>query len=234
MQKITLGGIEATVEKKRIKNMYIRVCQPDGSVKITAPLRATNGEIRRLLESRAAWVEKQRRKLALHPAQTEPAYVTGESCFLWGERYRLMVIDGAKSDVHIDGQSIILRVREDSTATQRAEALARFYRDELMREIPPELEKYQRIVGVRAAEFRIKNMKSRWGTCNTREKRIWLNLCLAKMPPECLTYVIVHELVHLLERSHNAVFKAYMDRFYPNWRLVKARLNGKMGGDDGE
>jgi len=230
MKSLTLNGLTIAVERKRIKNMYIRVYPPDGGVKITAPLQATDAAICRFAESRAAWVEKQREKIARLPAETKLACETGETCFLWGGRYSLEVASGPRNEAFTDGNRIVLRVREGGAADQRAAAMERFYREELAHGIPPVLEKCERIVGVRAREWRIRDMKTRWGTCNARDGHIWLNLRLAQKPPECLEYVIVHELVHLLERGHNAVFRAYMDRFYPNWREVRKTLNG-IGGE---
>lgn len=226
MNTLIFNGMEARVEKKRIKHMYIRVYPPDGGVTITAPLRTPDEAIRRFAESRAGWVEKQRAKLAWQPAKTERTYTTGETCFLWGEPYRLEVMRGTRDAAFTDGKTIVLQVRGDGTAERRAAVLGNFYRDELARAIPSLLEKGERIVGVRAQEWRIRSMKTRWGSCNTRERRIWLNLRLAQKPPECLGYVIVHELCHLLEHGHNAVFWGYMDRFYPAWREVRKTLNG--------
>lgn len=225
---ITAGGVEAAVEKKRIKNMYIRVFPPDGRVKITAPLRTPDETIRGFLASHAAWAEKQREKLAGRP-ETEHTYETGEMCFLWGRQYRLAVVTGSRNTVRAEGPNIILQVREGGTPEERAQIMARFYRGELSRAVPPVLEQYERMTGVHASEWRIRDMKTRWGTCNTAKKRVWLNLKLAQKPPECLEYVIAHELAHLLEHSHNAVFWAYMDKFYPDWRAVRARLNGRNG-----
>ncbi len=228
MTSLTLNALPIIVEKKRIKNMYIRIAA-DGRVKITAPMRTPDATIRAFAASRAGWIEKQRQKLAAQGAEAEPAYKSGEDCLVWGARYRLVVEYDRKSGVRIEGERAVLSVPEGFDVARRAEILARFYRALLEDAIPPLLEKYARIVGAQAASWRIRDMKTRWGSCNTREKRICLNLRLAKLPPECLEYVVVHELTHLLERGHNERFWAYMDRFYPDWRAVRARLNGKSG-----
>jgi predicted metal-dependent hydrolase len=229
MIKLNVGGIEITAEKKYIKNMYIRVVPPDGKVRITAPMAATEDAIRMFAESRISWIEKQRKKFVDKPRQAELRYVTGESFYLWGNRYYLNVVySSICNDVALSGQRIFLQVRPDSTPQQRANVMDNWYREILKEAITPVFEKCERLVGVSAREWQIKNMRTRWGTCNVTEKTIWLNLQLAKKPPECLEYVIVHELVHLLEKSHNDTFRAYMDRFYPNWRTVKARLNEQL------
>lgn len=229
MIDLTVGGIDISAEKKQIKNMYIRVIPPDGKVKITAPMSATEDAIRMFAVSRIAWIKKQRQKFVEQPRQTERKYVTGESYYLWGKRYRLDVVySNTRNDVSLSGQKIVLQVRKDSTPQQRANVMDEWYREVLKNAIPPVFEKCERLVGVKAKEWQVKNMRTKWGTCNIQAKRIWLNLQLAKKTPECLEYVIIHELVHLLEKNHNDVFKGYMDSFYPNWRTVKANLNDQI------
>lgn len=229
MTTLTLGGIDVSVEKKQIKNMYIRVVPPDGRVRITAPLSATEDAIRMFAASRIAWIKKQRQQFADQPRQTERRYVTGESYYLWGIRYRLDVIySNSRNNIYISGQKVILQVRNDSTPQQRANVMDEWYREKLRKAIPPVFEKCEKLVGVKANEWKIKNMRTKWGTCNVPAKRIWLNLQLAKKTPECLEYVIIHELVHLLEKSHNDIFKAYMDKFLPNWRTTRVKLNEQV------
>ena len=229
MINLNVGGIDISAEKKQIKNMYIRVIPPGGKVKIIAPVSATEDAIRMFAVSRIAWIKKQRQKFVEQPRQTERRYVTGESYYLWGKRYRLDVVySNVRNDISISGQRIVLQVRKDSTPQQRANVMDEWYREELKNAIPPVFEKCERLVGVKAKEWQVKNMRTKWGTCNIQAKRIWLNLQLAKKTPECLEYVIIHELVHLFEKSHNDTFRAYMDQFYPNWHLVKARLNEQM------
>ena len=121
-----------------------------------------------------------------------------------------------------------MQVRKESTTTQKENVLNEWYREQLKRAIPEVLKKCEHIVGISCAEWQVKNMRTKWGTCNIEKRRIWLNLQLAKKSPECLAYVITHELVHLLERNHNDQFKKYMDQFFPNWRAVKKNLNQQM------
>ena len=229
MINLSVGELDISVEKKQIKNMYIRVLPPDGKVKVTAPMSATEDAIRMFVISRIAWVKKQRQRFAEQPRQTERKYVTGESYYSWGKRYRLDVVyNNVRNDIAMSDQKIVLQVRKDSTPQQRANVMDRWYRENLKQAIPAVFEKCEKTVGVKAKEWKIKNMRTKWGTCNAKEKRVWLNLQLAKKTPECLEYVIIHELVHLLEKNHNDVFKEYMDKFYPNWRTVKAKLNDQM------
>jgi predicted metal-dependent hydrolase len=131
-----------------------------------------------------------------------------------------------RNNVEIKGNKLILTVREFSTTQQREKIMTEWYRKQLKEKLPELVEKWEEIIGVKAETVRVKNMLTRWGTCNTKDKRIWINLQLAKKPIECLEYVIVHELVHLLEKSHNSVFVDYMDKFLPDWRVTKDLLNG--------
>ena len=228
MHRIDIDGIEITVQKKQIKNMYIRVYPQDGNVKITAPLRTTNDAISVFAESRIEWIREQFQKYSFNPLTDKPKYITGESCCLLGKIYPLDVIyHESLISVFIKDQRVVLQVPKDSTADERAAVMDDWYRLALKNVVPPILAECESIVGVTAAEWRIKNMRTKWGTCNVPAKRIWLSLQLAKKEPECLEYIIIHELVHLLEEEHNDRFYAYMDRFCPDWRAIKDRLNGQ-------
>jgi predicted metal-dependent hydrolase len=226
---ITAGGGAAPHAKKKKKHVYIRVFPPDGKVRVTAPLSMSDEAVSRFLASHAAWVEKQRAKLAGRTWECEQRFESGETHFLWGRPCRLEVLtSGSRNEVLMQDQTIVLRVREDSTAAQRAAVLNEWYRQHLKEALPGVLAKCERVVGVRADEYRIKSMRTKWGICNVSKKRIWLNLQLAKKAPECLEYVLIHELAHLREKSHNNRFKAYMDKYCPDWRAIKQRLNGLM------
>ncbi len=215
MINLNVDGINISAEKKNIKNMYLRVIPPDGKVKITAPLFTSDDKIRMFAVSRIAWIRKQRQKFLEQPRQAERKYETGESYYLWGKRYCLEIIySNTQNDAYISGQNIVLQVREDSTPHQRAYIMDEWYRRVLKNAIPSVLEKCERIVGVKANEWKVKNMRTRWGTCNIQAKRIWINLQLVKKSSECLEYVIIHELVHLLEKNHNDSFKAYIWMYF--------------------
>lgn len=229
MSKLIIGGIEIAIIKKNIKNMYIRVLPPGGAVQITAPYGANEETIRMFAVSRISWIKKQRKNFENQARQTKRQYVTGESYYVWGKRYRLDVrYSNIRNEVRILGGKLILQVRKESTPAQRENVLNEWYREQLKQTIPGILERCEHVVGVSCAEWQVKNMRTKWGTCNIEKRRIWLNLQLAKKTPECLAYVITHELVHFLERKHNDQFKQYMDQFFPNWRDVKETLNQQM------
>ncbi|MBP1737407.1 MAG: putative metal-dependent hydrolase [Oscillospiraceae bacterium] len=224
MKSIIVGGIEISVEKKGIKHMYLRVKPPDGSVKLTAPRLVRDELLRAFVEAKLPWIKKQQAAFLQRPRLESGGGV--EFLELWGRSYPMETIHGGgKNGVLLSEQSAALRVREGSTPQQCAAALNSWYRLELKAAIPPILERCQQRVGVAADEWHIKDMRTRWGTCNVAKRRVWLNLQLVKKPPECLEYVIMHELVHLLEPSHNHIFKGYMDRFLPDWRMIRKRLN---------
>ena len=229
MEEIVLSGIPISITKKSIKNMYIRVLPPDGRVQITAPHTANDDSIRRFAISRISWIKKQKKSFEEQPRQTKRQYITGESYYLWGKRYRLDVqYSNVKNCVCLSGGKLILQVRKESTAAQRENVLNEWYREQIKQTVPGVLQKCENIAGVQAEEWHIKNMRTKWGICNIEKRRIWLNLQLAKKTPECLEYVIIHELVHFLERNHNERFCEYMNHFCPNWREIKENLNQQM------
>lgn len=227
MEKLIISNIEIEVQKKKIRNLHLSVMPPQGRVRISAPQNMNEDAIRMFAISKISWIRKQQEKFKNQPRQSEREYVSGESVYLWGKRYRLEVIySNVRNDLQIKGERLILQVREASTTAQRENILNAWYREHIKKEIPSLLEKWQKIIGVAASDWGIKNMKTRWGTCNVKDKRIWLNLQLAKKHPQCLEYVVVHELVHLLEKNHTKAFIAHMDSFLPDWRTTKEELNG--------
>lgn len=229
MIEVIIGNIKIVITKKDIKNMYIRVLPPEGTVQITAPQAASDDAIRMFAVSRISWIKKQKQQFEEQARQTKRQYVTGESYYVWGRRYRLDVqYSNLRNDVRISGGKLILQVRKESTVQQRESTLNEWYRSQLKQAVPEVLEKCEQIVGVKVNEWHVKNMRTKWGTCNAEQKRIWLNLQLAKKTPECLAYVITHELVHFMERNHSEQFRQYMDKFFPNWRMVKENLNQQM------
>ncbi len=221
-----ISDIEIEVIKKNIKNMHLSVLPPTGKVRISAPLSAKDQAIELFAITKIGWIKKQIEKFENQPRQSEREYVSGESHYLWGRRYR-MEIKHTKTanNVEIKANKLILTVRENSTQQQREKVMNEWYRAEIKAKLPALFEKWEEIIGVKADTVKVKNMLTRWGTCNVKDKRVWINLQLAKKPIECLEYVVVHELVHLLEKNHTSVFVEYMDKFLPNWWVIKDQLN---------
>ncbi len=226
MTKMLVSGIEIEVIKKNIKNMHLYVLPPMGKVRISAPIKASDESIKLFAIAKVAWIKKQIEKYENQPRQSEREYVSGESHYIWGRRYKLEVrYSNIANNVEIKTNKLILTVRESSSQSQRENVMNEWYRAELKEKLPLIIEKWEDIIGVKVNSFGVKNMVTRWGTCNVKDKRIWINLQLAKKPIKCLDYIVVHELAHLLEKNHTPVFLDYMDKFLPDWRITKDELN---------
>ena len=225
-EHLTIGDISVEVWRKPVKNLNLAVYAPDGRVRISVPRFTSEKRIRRAVLNRMAWIQEQREFFQARPMVALPQIVTGETQSLFGRKYPLTVIEGSfKHFVHFDEETgITLNVRSGTTAEGRLRVLDNWYRDELRSRIPALLKLWQPRVGREVKEFRIKKMKTRWGTCNIIAHRLWLNLELAKKPEACMELIIVHELVHLLERDHNKKFYAHMDRLLPEWRSIDSLL----------
>lgn len=215
------------VVRKDIKNLHVGVYPPKGRVRVAAPLRLDDEAIRLAVITRLGWIRRQQKGFQQQERQSQREMVTGESHFYRGRRYRLHVIehDGPPSVVLSNNSTIELRVRPESDRDAREEVLNRWYRRCLREQLPSLVEKWTPRVGIEIAEVRIKKMKTRWGSCNSEARRVWLNLELAKKPVSCLEYILVHEMVHFLERHHNERFRNLMDKLMPQWRLHREELN---------
>ena len=224
---LAVGDLEVEVVRKDIKNLHLGVYPPAGRVRVAVPLRVDDEAVRLAVIGKLGWIRRQQAHFAAQQRQSAREMVSGESHYYLGRRYRLRVIEHA-APPHVrlrSATTLELAVRPHTDATKRLEILNQWYRRELKRLIPDLIAQWEPIIGVQVAEWGVKRMKTRWGTCNISARRIWINLELAKKPPACLEYIVVHEMVHLLERRHNDRFKALMDRFLPQWRLHKEELN---------
>ena len=228
MDKITIGNIDIDLIRKNIKNIHLSVYPPDGRVRLAVPERMNDEAVRLFATSKLAWITKQRKKFSEQDRQTAREFVSGESHYYFGTRYLLNVVETTgKQHIELRGNKYIdLYVRPESTVEKREKIMSDWYRQSLKKVIPDYIKKWEEIMGVTVNDWGVKLMKTKWGTCNVKDKRIWINLELAKKNPQCLEYIIVHEMVHLLERHHNEKYKAYMDKFLPNWKSIKDELNG--------
>ncbi len=216
---IRVSDIPVEVVRKNIKNIYFRVYPPEGNVRVSAPRHISDEGVRVAVVSRLSWLRKQRERISRQPVRAEHKYVSGESLYYLGKRYVLEVMEQhGKHSLRIDNTKMRLRVSPGTTKENRKRVIDDWYRRQLKGVIPELLEKWQPIIGKRVNSWGVKRMKTRWGSCNIRAARIWLNLELARKPPECLEYVLVHEMVHLHERYHNHNFKRLMDRYLSGWR----------------
>lgn len=225
--QLCVGGIEATIERKaKLKNFYIRVLPPDGRVVVSCPAYMQDEQIGQLVTARLSSIVKHKTKIMQCERQTARHYVSGETHYVWGKAYKLRVThEPGKAQVYKQGIHLILNVPEDVDEAKRESVLTEWYRAELKRVIPDMMERLTSLMGLSISTWGVKKMKTRWGTCNTADRRIWLNLNLAKKPLPCLEYVIVHELCHLLERNHTARFYALVEQYLPQWRETHRLLN---------
>ena len=224
--QLELGDIAVDVVRKNIKHVHLCVYPPTGRVRISAPSRMSLDTIRVFAVSKLDWIKRQQSRLRDQTRETAREYVDRESHYVWGKRYLLRVVEAAapaRAELRFD--EMVLHVRPGAPRERREAVVGQWYREQIKAAVPALIVKWELETGVKVAEWRIKRMKTRWGTCNLRARRIWLNLELARKPASCLEYIVVHEMVHLLERRHNNRFRAYMDRFMPQWRVQRALLN---------
>lgn len=222
----TIAGLPVEITRKPgQKNLYIRVNPPEGTVTVSAPVEASYDAIHHFVLRKIPEITKVRDRMLSQPRQMKREYVSGEACYLWGKPYMLQVVyKGSRYHIEKTPNKIIMTAPEGASEESRAKALTEWYRSELKRILPTLLKQCEDRVGVEVNACNIKNMKTRWGSCNIPEKRILLNLQLVKKPVECLEYVIVHELVHLLEKNHTNRFRALVEKNYPNWREARQLL----------
>jgi len=222
-----IRDIEVLVLRKKIKNIHLNVLPPDGAVRISVPLGMSEDAIHTFLATRLPWIKKQQEKFKGQERQTPRKYVSGESHYFLGKRYRLEVVYiDEKSKVEIKNKKkIVLSVRSGSNIEKRGLVLQNWYRNELRQILDPLIKKWQEKIGAQIEFWGIRRMKTKWGSCNEKTKRIWYNLELIKKPKSCIEYVVVHELVHVIERKHSDKFVRLMDNYLPKWRDEKDELN---------
>ena len=226
LTQVHLGDIAVDVVRKEIKNVHLSVHPPTGKVRIAAPLRMCLDTIRVFAISKLGWIRQQQRKLQEQERETPREYLDRESHYLWGRRYLLKVIESEQpAMVEASHSRIFLRVRPGTDHAKRQTIVDGWYREQVKKAAPPLFAKWERLMGVKVERFFVRRMKTKWGSCNSRARTVRLNTDLAKKPRECLEYIVVHEMVHLLEPTHNARFIALMDQFMPKWKSCRQVLN---------
>ena len=224
--QILVANIPVEVVKKKIKNMHLSVLPPDGKVRVSAPETLSDESIIMFVRTKLGWIRKQQEKFEQQPRQSERQYVSGETLYVWGRQYFLQVEYSYKGNsLVLSGDKAILTVRKESTPKQRETFVNEWYRTCLKAEVEKYLPKWERITGLQCSSWQTKYMTTRWGTCNTVTRKIWLNLQLAKKPIECLEYVILHELAHLKVKNHGPEFVTILDQYMPNWSERRQLLN---------
>lgn len=224
--RIELGDITVDVVLKDIKNVHLSVYPPTGRVRISAPKRMSLDTIRVFAISKLDWIKQQQTKLREQERETPREYVERESHYVWGKRYLLTVTESeAPPSIELKHSRMLLRVRPGTGEERRQALVEEWYREQLKEAVPPLLARWQPLLGVQVERWFVQRMKTKWGSCNHRARTIRLNTELAKKPAECLEYIVVHELVHLLEPTHSSRFIALMDRFLPRWQIHRQVLN---------
>jgi predicted metal-dependent hydrolase len=224
--RIQLGEIGVDVIRKAIRNVHLSVHPPTGRVRIAAPERMSLDTVRVFAIAKLPWIKKQQHRLREQDRETPREYIDRESHYVWGKRYLLKVVEADQpASVELNRGQIILRVRGGTSKVKRHAILEEWHRELLRNAVPPLIEKWGRSMGVTVLRFFVRRMKTKWGSCNHRAGSIRLNTDLARKPKECLEYIVVHEMVHLLEPTHNAHFMALMDQFMPKWQSHREILN---------
>ncbi|MFP4460296.1 MAG: M48 family metallopeptidase [Candidatus Zixiibacteriota bacterium] len=224
--QISISGINIDIVRKEIKNLHLAVYPPNGRVRISAPEHTSDETIRLAIINRISWIKKQQEAMAKQERQTKRDMVSGESHYFKGQRYLLEVVykDEVPKVRIRNVKKLELQVRPNTDRDKRKTILDEWYREKLKKLIPEMVSKWEKIIGIKVSTCLVKKMKTKWGSCNIADRRIWLNLELMKKPYECIEYILVHEMVHFFERHHNDRFRELMDKFMPNWRHQKAEL----------
>lgn len=223
---LVLGSMEVKVDIKDIKNVHLSVYPPNGEVKVSAPIGTNLDTLRVYLSSRISWIKKQQSSFKSQKRVSPREFLTKESHYIRGKRYLMEVKECTTTNsVELDHSVVKLKVAGGGDYTKKAKIYEKWQRQELKNDVNVLILKWENILEVKASRFILRKMKTKWGSCNPDTKTININLVLLEKPKDHLEYVIVHELVHLIERMHNANFIAYMDKFLPNWKQLKSELN---------
>lgn len=221
-----LGDITIHLTRKRVKNVHLTVHPPDGRVSLVAP-HATRTEVARAYAiSRLQWIRQQQRRFHEQQRENPRQFLTRESHHVWGRRYLMTVNEAdAKPHVKLDHRRIKLFVRPGANQAKRAEIIHEWHKALLHAEVPGLIAKWEHKLGVKVNAYYLQRMKTQWGSCNHRAGNIRLNTELVKKPKDLLEYVVVHEMLHLLEPTHSGAFVELLDRHYAGWRHARLELN---------
>jgi predicted metal-dependent hydrolase len=224
---LTVAGINVDVVYKNIKNLHVGVYPPVGRVRVAAPVRLDDEQVRLAVIQRLPWIKRQRKQLQDAERQSAREMVSGETHHVWGTGYRLIVVERAgKREIKVrSDRRLVLSIPAGTDADTRRRVLEDWYRSQLRERIPALIDRWEPRLGKRVEHWQIKRMKTKWGSCNPNAARLWFNVELAKKHPLCLEYIVVHEMAHLIERTHNRRFTQLMDDLLPDWRTRRSDLN---------
>lgn len=226
--QITVAGVPIKVTKKKVKHLRIVAYPSSGEVRISSPRHISDDEIRSFANARADWIKKHLNNPRIKQREKDPGFENGSTHYIWGKPYVLKISgEDDRFMIQVEGDNRIkMCVQSGSTLHNRELVMREWYRRSIKSRIPALIKKWEPVMEVQVIDWGVKKMKTRWGTCNTRANRIWLNLELAKRDPKFLEYIVVHEMTHLLEKQHNSKFYRLMDEFLPDWRIIDQQLGG--------
>jgi predicted metal-dependent hydrolase len=223
---IRLGDIQVALTRKHVQHVHLSVHPPTGRVTLVAPVNTRIEVARAYAISKLGWIHAQRAKMLAQARETPRRFVERESHYIWGRRYLLSVIEkNVRPYVRLGHRRIILTVRPGSTAAKRAEVMHEWHKALLHEAVPPLIRKWEAKLNVAVSRYFLQRMKTRWGGCNHRARNIRLNTELVKKPKDLLEYVLIHEMLHVLEPTHTDRFIGLLNRYYPTWREARSELN---------
>jgi len=226
MSILRIEDLNIEVTKKKVKYIYLRICHANGEVKVSAPRYSSLDSIRIFVLSKLPWIKEQQIKVKNRKREIQLDFVSNEIHYFDGKSYALNIIEKAgRTNVTLKDNIMEMYIRPGTDRAKRKLLVERLYRKHLKDSVPYYIQKWEPVMNVKVNFFNVKRMRTKWGTCNIREKRIWFSLELAKKPAHLLEYVVVHEMVHLLERNHSKRFYGFMNEFLPGWRHMKEELN---------
>ena len=224
--ELKIADVTIEIVKKDIKNIHLSVNPPNGFVRLAVPVSASANVIRTFALSKLGWIRKNQKKMRLQEREKPRQYIERETHYIWGRQYLLHIVDGtSKTHLVVSGKRIKLHKRDGVSVGRVVHVFDDFYKAELLDAVLPLVEKWAKALGVRIPAVEIRKMKTRWGSCNTHRRIVRLNSELAKRPKELLSYVVLHEMTHLLQKTHNQHFFDTLDKLMPNWQHYRAELN---------
>lgn len=223
---IVVKDIIIDVQRKNIKNIHLSVLPPDGKVRLSVPNETKQNVIDAFVRTRVSWIKEQQKAFQEQLRQTKREYVSGETVYLFGNQYFLKVVHSNVNNIKIEGKTVYLGVRNNTSTESRERLMNEWYRELLKEQIEKRVNSLIGSTGIFPEEWQIQTMKTKWGSCNPDKKRLLFNLQLAKKPFECIDFVVTHEFCHLFDRTHGKVFISKMDELLPRWRELKNQLNG--------
>jgi len=221
-----VDGISVTILRKAIRNFHLRILPPLGLVRVSAPLRMTDESIRNLIQQKFEWIKNNQSRMAIRYSQDKSEFSDGEEIRIFGQTVVVRLIE-QRGPLHVElmGSILSVRIRPGASKVEREKVVSLWFRSELRHVLQPLIEKWEGEIGVKADHWSIKKMKTRWGSCNIRHKRIWFSLELIKKPLDCIESIVIHELLHLVERGHGPRSVALMDHYSPDWKALRVLLN---------